>query len=64
MAVEEMRKGVFPDDQEFAKDMQFLVSSYLSPNRVLEVDVPDELRENLSRMILGETDATKDEVKK
>ena len=63
MAVEEMRKGVFPEDEDFAQDMQFLASSYLSPDSATKVNVSDELRENLSRMISGETVATKDEVR-
>ena len=62
MAVDEMRNGVFPDDQEFAKDMQFLASSYLSPESETQVNVSDELRESLTKMISGEKEATKTEV--
>ena len=58
-----MKKGVFPDDGEFAKDMQFLASTYLSPESETQVNVSDELRESLTKMISGEQIATKSEVR-
>lgn len=62
MAVDEMKNGVPPDDKEFAKDMQQLASSYLSPDSQTKVTVSDELRDSLTKMISGEKEATKTEV--
>lgn len=62
MAVDEIKRGIFPDEKELAADMEILVSTYLSPDSDTKVYVSNELRISLERMISGEMIATQDEV--
>ena len=62
MAVDEIKRGIFPDEKELAADMEILVATYLSPESDTKVHVTNELRVSLERMISGETTATQTEV--
>ena len=62
MAVDEIKRGIFPDEKELAADMEILVSTYLSPDSDTKVYVTNELRMSLERMVSGEMIATQDEV--
>lgn len=62
MAVDEIKRGIFPDEKELAADMEILVSTYLSPDSDTKVYVTNELRMSLERMISGEMIATQEEV--